>query len=187
MPRSGNSSRSTPEGTRQRGAREAPLGRRGGARGTGAGSGSSPGRQPAHAVNVREPLLLDSRQVAQLLGIGRTKTFQLMVSGELPTLRIGRCVRVPVLGLQELDPHADPAPGRVEPPAEQKGERRGLDLPASERHVVRYRELPRWATPTPTWCPICDAKRPAEWRTCCTTKSSSGSRQPCLPQITAVS
>jgi len=41
------------------------------------------------------PLLLDSRQVARLLGIGRTKTFQLMSQRQLPTVHIGRCVRVP--------------------------------------------------------------------------------------------
>jgi len=42
-----------------------------------------------------EPWLLDSRGVARLLGIGRTKTFQMMATAELPTVRIGRCVRVP--------------------------------------------------------------------------------------------
>ncbi len=30
-----------------------------------------------------------------MLGISRTKTFQIMASAELPTVRIGRCVRVP--------------------------------------------------------------------------------------------
>ena len=48
-----------------------------------------------------EPLLIESRDVARLLGIGRTKTFQMMASGELPTIRIGRCVRVPLAGLTE--------------------------------------------------------------------------------------
>jgi len=45
------------------------------------------------------PWLLDSRQVAQLLGIGRTKAFQLMLRQEVPIVRIGRCVRVPTAGL----------------------------------------------------------------------------------------
>lgn len=40
-------------------------------------------------------MLLDSRQVAQLLGISRTKTFQMMSLRQLPTVHIGRCVRVP--------------------------------------------------------------------------------------------
>jgi excisionase family DNA binding protein len=66
----------------------APLARRGGARGTGAASGSPP-------MDHSGPWLLDSREVARLLGISRTKTFQMMARAELPSLRIGRCVRVP--------------------------------------------------------------------------------------------
>jgi excisionase family DNA binding protein len=42
-----------------------------------------------------QPWLLDSRTVSRLLGISRTKTFQMMATAELPTVRIGRCVRVP--------------------------------------------------------------------------------------------
>jgi excisionase family DNA binding protein len=42
-----------------------------------------------------ESWLLDSRDVARLLGVGRTKAFQLMARGEVPVVRIGRCVRVP--------------------------------------------------------------------------------------------
>ena len=49
---------------------------------------------------VGEPLLLDSRAVAELLGIGRTKTFQLMSTGEIPVVRIGRCARVPRSALE---------------------------------------------------------------------------------------
>ena len=44
-------------------------------------------------------MLLDSRQLADALGIGRTKAYQLMLHGEVPTVRIGRCVRVPLQGL----------------------------------------------------------------------------------------
>ena len=65
-----------------------PPGRRGGARGTGAPAGPPPGDRSA-------PWLLDSREVGRLLGISRTKTFQMMASAELPVVRIGRCVRVP--------------------------------------------------------------------------------------------
>lgn len=58
-----------------------------------------------------EPWLLDSRQVSTLLGIGRTKVFQLMATRELPVVRIGRCVRVSRMALrvwiekQMLAPH----------------------------------------------------------------------------------
>jgi len=47
-----------------------------------------------------ESLLLDSREVSRLLGIGRTKAFQLMAREELPVVRIGRCVRVSRAGLE---------------------------------------------------------------------------------------
>jgi excisionase family DNA binding protein len=47
-----------------------------------------------------QPLLLDSRGVGALIGLGRTKVFQMMASGELPVVRIGRCVRVPRSGLE---------------------------------------------------------------------------------------
>jgi prophage regulatory protein len=43
---------------------------------------------------VGERWLLDSREVARLLGISRTKTYQMMAAAELPTVRIGRCIRV---------------------------------------------------------------------------------------------
>lgn len=46
------------------------------------------------------PLLIDSRGLAQLLGIGRTKAYELMVRGRVPTVRIGRCVRVPKEALE---------------------------------------------------------------------------------------
>src|SRR5213083_1181443 len=45
------------------------------------------------------PWLLESREVARLLGIGRTKTFQLIASGQIPSIRLGRCVRVPAAAL----------------------------------------------------------------------------------------
>jgi excisionase family DNA binding protein len=41
-----------------------------------------------------EPLLLTAEEVAILLGIGRTKVFEMLASGELPAIRIGRCVRI---------------------------------------------------------------------------------------------
>jgi len=41
-----------------------------------------------------EPWLIDSREVGRLLGIGQTKTRQMLARSDLPTVRIGRCVRV---------------------------------------------------------------------------------------------
>ena len=53
---------------------------------------------------------LSLKEVQQLLGIGRTKVYELVTTGELPAVRIGRCIRV---NRQELDewvraqPYAD--------------------------------------------------------------------------------
>jgi prophage regulatory protein len=43
---------------------------------------------------------LSLKDVQQLLGIGRTKTYELVVTGELPAVRIGRCIRI---NRRELD------------------------------------------------------------------------------------
>ncbi len=43
---------------------------------------------------------LSLKDVQQMLGIGRTKTYELVTAGELPAVRIGRCIRV---NRQELD------------------------------------------------------------------------------------
>jgi excisionase family DNA binding protein len=51
----------------------------------------SEGRQGA----VVEPLLLRADEAAIVLGIGRTKVFEMLACGELPAIKIGRCVRVP--------------------------------------------------------------------------------------------
>jgi excisionase family DNA binding protein len=47
------------------------------------------------------PLLLEAGQVAALLGVGKTKVFEMMASGELPVVRIGRLVRVPRAELEQ--------------------------------------------------------------------------------------
>ena len=44
---------------------------------------------------IGEPLLLRADEAAALLAIGRTKVFEMMAAGELPVIRIGRCVRIP--------------------------------------------------------------------------------------------
>jgi excisionase family DNA binding protein len=86
-------------------------GRRGG------GSGEPVSQPVPPEGGPAEPWLLDSREVARLLGIGRTKTFQMMATAELPTVRIGRCVRVPresllhwVLGQAERETGVEPLP-----------------------------------------------------------------------------
>ncbi len=43
---------------------------------------------------------LRAEQVAQELGIARSKAYQMMASGELPVIRIGTSVRVPADALR---------------------------------------------------------------------------------------
>ncbi|MBO0713897.1 MAG: helix-turn-helix domain-containing protein [Acidimicrobiales bacterium] len=44
--------------------------------------------------------MLTALEVAEILGIGRTKVFELMASGELESVAIGRCRRVPIEALE---------------------------------------------------------------------------------------
>jgi len=49
---------------------------------------------------TRGPRLLHSiHEVAELLDCGRTKAYEMVSSGQLPSVRIGRSVRVPASGL----------------------------------------------------------------------------------------
>ena len=41
-----------------------------------------------------QPMLLRAEDVSKLLSLGRSTVFQLLASGELPVVRIGRAVRV---------------------------------------------------------------------------------------------
>jgi excisionase family DNA binding protein len=75
-------------------------------RGGGAGEPAAhPVPPPARAVTAAAtsdpPLLIDSREVSRLLGIGRTKAFELMAREQLPVVRIGRSVRVSRKALED--------------------------------------------------------------------------------------
>ena len=61
--------------------------------------------QPAAAPVPNAPLLLDCREVERLLGIGRTKVYELIAREQIPVVRIGRCLRVPSEGLKSWIDH----------------------------------------------------------------------------------
>ena len=44
---------------------------------------------------MADRLLLRVEEVAEMLSLGRSKTYELIASGVLPAIRLGRCVRVP--------------------------------------------------------------------------------------------
>jgi excisionase family DNA binding protein len=46
-------------------------------------------------------LLRRPEEVQRELGISRSKVYQMLASGELPTVRLGRSVRVPQDGLEQ--------------------------------------------------------------------------------------
>ncbi len=48
-----------------------------------------------------EKLLLKVPEAAELVGLGRSKLYELMKAGEIPAIRIGRGVRIPANGLRE--------------------------------------------------------------------------------------
>ena len=48
-----------------------------------------------------EPLLLRPLEVAELLGISKSKVYELLASGALPSIRIGSSIRVPVAELKK--------------------------------------------------------------------------------------
>jgi excisionase family DNA binding protein len=48
---------------------------------------------------IMDKLLLTPVEAAAALGIGRSKVYELMRSGDLPSVRIGACRRIPVEGL----------------------------------------------------------------------------------------
>ena len=52
------------------------------------------------AAPTSERLLLTVEEAAQRLGIGRTLAWRLVQERELPSVRVGRCVRVPLRDLE---------------------------------------------------------------------------------------
>jgi excisionase family DNA binding protein len=46
-------------------------------------------------------LLLRPIEAAEAIGVGRSKMYELLASGELPSVRIGSSIRVPVDQLRE--------------------------------------------------------------------------------------
>jgi len=52
-------------------------------------------------LNTEAPLLLRAEEVARRLSIGRSKVFTMLADGTLPTVRLGRSVRVPEQALRE--------------------------------------------------------------------------------------
>jgi excisionase family DNA binding protein len=50
--------------------------------------------------NMTERILLRPAEFAEAVGISRTKAYELIARGEVPSVRIGGSVRVPIDGLR---------------------------------------------------------------------------------------
>jgi excisionase family DNA binding protein len=48
-----------------------------------------------------DAILIRAEEAGKLLGLGRSKIYEMLASGELPVVRVGRSVRVPVEALRE--------------------------------------------------------------------------------------
>jgi prophage regulatory protein len=48
-----------------------------------------------------EKLLLKPSEVTQILGIGRSMVYELIARKEIPSIRIGKCIRIPSESLQQ--------------------------------------------------------------------------------------
>ena len=49
-----------------------------------------------------DKLLLTPTEAAHVLGIGRSKVYELMQTGQLPSVHIGACRRIPAEALTDL-------------------------------------------------------------------------------------
>jgi excisionase family DNA binding protein len=83
------------------------------------------------------PLLVDVKQAARLLAIGRTKLYELIDAGAIRPVRIGRCVRFAVEELNRFvadgcvasQPHGEVALPAVEATVRRRNRARRVDVP----------------------------------------------------------
>ena len=66
--------------------------------------------QPLHDPNPEAlPILLSVRQAAQLMGVGKTLTWELIRSGALPSIKLGRRTLIPRKAIEQLARAHEPA------------------------------------------------------------------------------
>ncbi len=51
-------------------------------------------------MNVTDRLMLRPTEAAETIGVSRNKAYELIAAGEIPSVKVGGCVRVPVAALQ---------------------------------------------------------------------------------------
>ena len=48
-----------------------------------------------------EKMLLKPQEAQEVLGLGRSRVYEMLATGELPSIRIGHSIRIPVKALDE--------------------------------------------------------------------------------------
>jgi excisionase family DNA binding protein len=61
-----------------------------------------PAQRAYKGMDINQPLTLTVEQTAKLLGIGRSTAYELVRTGDIPSLRLGRRIVVPRAGLVDL-------------------------------------------------------------------------------------
>jgi excisionase family DNA binding protein len=51
-------------------------------------------------MNTNERLMLRPNEAAEAIGVSRSKAYELIAAGQIPSVKVGGCVRVPVAALQ---------------------------------------------------------------------------------------
>ena len=51
-------------------------------------------------MSVTDRLMLRPAEAAEAIGVSRAKGYELIARGEIPSVKVGGCVRVPVAALQ---------------------------------------------------------------------------------------
>ena len=62
-----------------------------------------------------ERMLLKLSEVAQMLGLGRSLVYELIAQGQIPSVRLGRCIRVPSESLQQWIKEKETAKTETQP------------------------------------------------------------------------
>nr|WP_292974067.1 helix-turn-helix domain-containing protein [Novosphingobium sp.] len=66
----------------------------------------------ASRSNGAEPLAVRIPDAVRMTGIGRSKLYELIASGDLDAIKVGRCTLVPMESLRALLSNARVVPGR---------------------------------------------------------------------------
>ena len=61
-----------------------------------------------------ERLLLKPSEAMELIAVGRSRIYEMLASGELPSIRVGRSIRIPVKALEEWVADSQEAAAGVE-------------------------------------------------------------------------